>query len=602
MSRFRISTRKILAWAAFCASPVLVFLFIAAHGDARPQGSGQGSITTLTWLGTTSFPAQGEFATQESGLEVRTTPGVDRQIPRSSLVVHVAAAGVPQPAGNGVVVDQPGGGFLGITHRDQRRAGTGSYANTQFSLEPPDQGLCVGNGFVVETVNDALRVFSTSGTPLTATTALNEFFKLKPAIQRGPPAVFGDFVADPRCYFDSASNRFFITALQIDQNATTGAFGPRSHVFIAVSQGPDPTQAFNIFSLDVTDDGNNGTPRHRNCPCVGDQPLIGADANGFHVSTNEFPLFVNGFNGAQIYAISKKGLEAPSPSPTFVHIDASQALVPFGGLSFSIQPASSPAGIFATTSSGTEYFLSSLDFNGTLDDRIAVWALTNTASLDAVPAVKLQDVVISSEVYGQPPNAQQRPGATPLGDAVHEPLEVIASNDDRMNQTVFADGLLWSGVNTVVKTPNGPTRTGLAFFVVAPSVTGGTLSATIANQGYVAVNQENVLYPSIAVSPAGEGVISITLVGPDFFPSAAYAKVRASGAPGEVHISGPGAGPEDGFSGYERFGGADVARWGDYTAAVVDADGTIWVATEFIPAAPRTVLANWGTFVTHVTP
>ena len=30
--------------------------------------------------------------------------------------------------------------------------------NTQFSLEPPDQGLCVGNGWVVESMNTAIRV------------------------------------------------------------------------------------------------------------------------------------------------------------------------------------------------------------------------------------------------------------------------------------------------------------------------------------------------------------------------------------------------------------------------------------------------------------
>jgi hypothetical protein len=373
---------------------------------------------------------------------------------------------------------------------------------------------------------------------------------------------------------------------------------------IAVSQTADPTKAFSIFSLDVTDDGKSGTPSHPNCPCFGDQPLIGADANGFYVSTNEFSLVNFAFHGAQIYAISKKGLEASSPNPTVVHINAAPALVPFGGLSFSIQPASSPtAASFDTANNGTEFFLSSLDFSGTLDDRIAVWALTNTASLDTpTAAVKLQDVLIQSEVYGQPPNAQQRQGPTPLGDAVHEPLELVATNDDRMNQVVFADGKLWSGVNTVVKTPNGPTRTGVAFFVVAPSVGSGTLAASIANQGYVAVNQENVLYPSIGVNSAGEGVISFTLVGPDFFPSAAYAKVSASGSAGDVHVSGPGAGPEDGFSGYEAFGGADVARWGDYSAAVAGPDGTIWVATEFIPAARRTALANWGTFITHVTP
>ena len=31
----------------------------------------------------------------------------------------------------------------------------------QFSLEPPDQGLCAGNGFVIETVNDVIQVYNT---------------------------------------------------------------------------------------------------------------------------------------------------------------------------------------------------------------------------------------------------------------------------------------------------------------------------------------------------------------------------------------------------------------------------------------------------------
>src|SRR6266446_4368164 len=36
-------------------------------------------------------------------------------------------------------------GFDGLNHRDQRLAGTGAFTNSQFSLEPPDQGFCVGN-------------------------------------------------------------------------------------------------------------------------------------------------------------------------------------------------------------------------------------------------------------------------------------------------------------------------------------------------------------------------------------------------------------------------------------------------------------------------
>src|SRR4029453_6549197 len=43
----------------------------------------------------------------------------------------------------------------GLNFFDQRFANNGN----QFSVEPPDQGLCVGNGFVLETINDVLQVY-----------------------------------------------------------------------------------------------------------------------------------------------------------------------------------------------------------------------------------------------------------------------------------------------------------------------------------------------------------------------------------------------------------------------------------------------------------
>jgi hypothetical protein len=42
-------------------------------------------------------------------------------------------------------------GFEGLNHYQQRYACGGN----QFSVEPPDQALCVGNGYVLEAVNDA---------------------------------------------------------------------------------------------------------------------------------------------------------------------------------------------------------------------------------------------------------------------------------------------------------------------------------------------------------------------------------------------------------------------------------------------------------------
>jgi hypothetical protein len=486
-------------------------------------------------------------------------------------------------------------GFNGITHRDQRVADRGN----QFSLEPPDQGLAAGNGFVVEAVNNAIAVYDQAGILLAGPMALNRFFGLPSEIVRSNPPVFGPFLSDPRVYFDKDTNTFFATELEIDTNPANGAFltgtAARTRTFIAVTH--DPTSTWTVVSNNTTNDGGQFGP----CPCFGDQPLIGADANGFFISTNAFSISTQSFRGAQLYAIPKVALAAGSITTVVRFNQLIEADVPFA---FSIQPASTPpGGAFANANNGTEYFVSALDFSNELDSRLVVWALTNTASLNTpTPALQLINAVVNTEVYGAPPSAQQKPGATPLADSVANHEVLVASNDDRLQQVVFADGKLWTALNSVVKPENGPVRVGAAWFILTPASTSGSVSATVANQGYVTANQNYVLFPAIGVNAAGKGVISFTLVGPDFFPSAAFATLDAVNGAGDIQIAAPGVLPDDGFTGYSAFGGARVGRWGDYSAAVADESGNIWLATEYIPNSPRTVNANWGTFVTRVTP
>ncbi|MDQ6660824.1 MAG: hypothetical protein M3Z24_07655, partial [Chloroflexota bacterium] len=182
------------------------------------------------------------------------------------------------------------------------------------------------------------------------------------------------------------------------------------------------------------------------------------------------------------------------------------------------------------------------------------------------------------------------------------PFEKLNSNDDRMNQVVYANGLLWAGVNTIVQFPGQAKHVGIAYFLVKPVFVGSIFEASVASQGYVAVSGNNVLFPSIGVTAAGKGIMTFTLVGSTYHPSSAYTTISNTGAAGDVHIAGLGLLPDDGFTGYAAFGGAGVARWGDYSAAVADEQGNIWFASEYIPAAPRTSLANWGTFVSEVRP
>ena len=624
--------RSVVRLGALGASVTLLIGLVAPVNAASPAVASSQSLQRITLRGTTQLAAAAPRALSNSaaglvGRETRSEPEAER--PNSPNASHVAPSSAPSPGVVPVVNATSGVGFPGLNHFDQRFAGTGSYTNTQFSLEPPDQGLCVGNGFVVETINLAIRVRNATGATLTDPIALNQFFKLPPEFIR-PSGPFGDFTSDPKCYYDTNTGRFFLSLLDIAIDPASGNFGTTSKQLLAVSTTGDPRKAWFLYSFSTTDDGSFGTPSHPGCPCFGDQPLIGADATGFYVSTNEYPITGPGFNGSQVYATSKWALAAGHPG-ALVHL---ANLTQAEGPAYSMQPTTTPpGGSHATAMNGTEYFLSALDFNATLDNRITLWALSNTKSLaTASPKVSLRKAVLGSEVYGQPPVVVQRKGVAPLDLAlrsqvgvqlglvpapVNETFNVLNSNDDRMNQTVYAAGKVWGAVNTII-TGHGPARTGIAYFIVTPRWDEGSLRGSIANQGYVAVTNNSVIFPAIAANAAGRGIISFTLVGMNYYPGLGYARVDASHDASSVRVAAFGAGAADGFTGETSQDPVDngVERWGDYGAAVAAADGTVWFAAETINqrctlsqfaadttcGGTRTVLANWGTFIGRATP
>ena len=128
-------------------------------------------------------------------------------------------------------------GFEGLNHYQQRYSRGGN----QFSVEPPDQGMCVGNGYVVEAVNDVFNVYSaaTGASVLPDNTAtnivggfprnvdhavdLNSFYGYPPAVNR-TTGIRGQFVTDPSCIYDAQTQRFFVVVLTLETVPTTGAF------------------------------------------------------------------------------------------------------------------------------------------------------------------------------------------------------------------------------------------------------------------------------------------------------------------------------------------------------------------------------------------
>jgi len=541
--------------------------------------------------------------------------------------------------------------FDALNHFSQRFGS--SDGNNAFSLEPPDQGLCAGGGFVMEVLNDVLQVYAKDGTPVGATQSLSHFYGYPPAIDRtvpaGLPGRFGPFVTDPSCLYDAQNQRWIVDQLTLDVDSTTGGFTGGNHIDIAVSQTSDPTGAYNIYSIHTEDNGTLGQPDHQ-CTdgtvpnfCFGDYPHIGLDANGLYITTNEFFLFGDSFVSAQVYALSRNALAHGAPALDVVHIDQVQA---GGNPGFTVWPANSNEGDYDCRAGGIQHFLSSLAVfqDSGIDNRIAVWSLSHTSSLDSEsPELELTSEVITTQSYAVPPQSTQKAGPTPLADCLNDPEcgtlllgapdpfpEVegpLDSNDSRMQEVWFVDGMLMGALDTAAIV-GGSEQAGVAWFTFD---TRGR-HASLSDQGYLAAAGNNLNYPALATLPNGKGVLAFTLVGQDYYPSAGYAEVQVSLRSGHrrgdtkvgaVRVAGLGVGPQDGLTEYQAFNtdadGNPVAirpRWGDYGAATVSG-GTLWFASEYIGQAcdletfastnftcgnTRTALGNWGTRVSQISP
>jgi hypothetical protein len=527
-----------------------------------------------------------------------------------------------------------------------QRSWQGVNANAETAAEgatftPPDQGLCAGNGYVFEIVNNALQVYLTSGAPASATVSTNEFFGLAPVFDPSTNK-FGPEPTDPNCVYDATTGRFFVDEVVLTLNRKTGNPTGQNTFTLAVSRTSNPLGAYNIYTIDLTDTGAGGM--HVDCPCIGDFPHIATDRYGLYLTTNEYPFFAgagfygNGFNGAQLYAMSKSKLASGALSTPVVHF-SDTSLAANGGRvpGFTVWPAQVPDAGYATTHHGSEYFVSSTaameanpeQFTG-FGASLGVYELSNTASLDtSSPQLDLDRSLLGSEVYGEAPFAQQRPGPTPLldcltvqcvpgtgpGNGVEGGLD---PSDTRPLTVWYADGRIFTALDTIMQV-HGNLQSGPAWFVIDP--TGGPPSARMVSQGFLGAAGNNIIYPSVATTAGGVGVMDFTLAGDAYYPSQAYLHWGPSGPANAISLTAAGAAPLDDFCQYDFFNCAGTPtptarpRYGDYSMAAYSG-GAVYVANEVVSArcsyaaynkdqtcgGTRSPLSNWSTRISAVTP
>jgi hypothetical protein len=474
-------------------------------------------------------------------------------------------------------------GFNGINS-------TTSLALNGFDVTPPDMGLGTGTSSrgtaVLQAVNLAVEAFTPSGHVLAGPVSLNAFFGLSPAW----------FTSDPRVYWDPQTRHWFLTMITV--GPPFGGAGTSSMQFIAVSRTTNALGNYTIFSFDTSTSAIDNSI----CPCLGDFNMVGADNSGFYITTNEFPITGPGFNGTNLYAMSKKGLIAAArggPAVPVFQYPIPTLSDPFGA--FHLAPSSVTQGSFAPNN---EYFVES-DAISVGNSALEVWALTGTKSLNASTptAPPLSEASVATQGYSVPPNAVQKSGPIPFGNTVGAKVASPLQTDfNAVQQVTYASGEVYAQLNTGVNAGGGATNAGVAWFALHPRPGTGSVSVTNNGNGYVRVNG-HLLYPSIGVNARGNGYIAFAMSSGSRFPTAAYIRFAGRrGAVGPVRIQKAGTRPLDDLSCYPGSGSGPACRYGDYSMTQVF-NGRVYLATEYVHALTNVAggaQANWATRIWSV--
>jgi hypothetical protein len=637
-SKFLATSAAAIAVGGLTAVGSAMSLPVAAAASSSGVTTSQWQHTRTVTMSQLAPASNAPLSPQAQAVVARVSRAVNRSLSahpsaNSRDVVAGFAPPVVAPTAVGGTTPRPTASWEGINAYTMSQAEGATFT-------PPDQGMCAGNGFVLEIVNNAVRIYQANGTPASPTVASNAFFGLPPLVN-ATTGRFGPEPTDPTCTYDSSIGRWFVDEVVLSINSTTGALTLVNKATLAVSRTSNPLGTYDIYTLNLTDTHAGGM--HVNCPCLGDFPKIAVDSHGLYLTTNEYPwigagFYGNGYNGAQIYAASKNKLAAGLASVPVEHFNNTSLSSAGGSVpGFTVWPAAVPGNAFATANNGSEYFVSSTagaeanptNFTG-FSNTIGMYSLSNTASLDSAhPALSLKDALLSSEVYGEAPLAAQKLGPVPLRDCLavqcftgigpsNEQEGSLDPSDTRPLTVWYANGQLLMALDTVMQV-KGNLQAGPAWFSINPSTSPS--AAHLLAQGYIGIAGNNAIYPSIATGPTGLGVMDIAIAGRDFYPTQGYLMWGAGGPASSIAIAAPGAAPLDDFCEYNFFdcSGASTPvarpRYGDYSWATF-MNGAVYIAGEDVSSncsfaqfktdptcgGTRSPYSNWSTRISAITP
>jgi hypothetical protein len=504
-------------------------------------------------------------------------------------------------------------------------------------VEPPDQSLCAGNGYIVEANNvGEILIFNTRLQRLSQVIPLDTLMGLT---SRGWSSG-----GDISCLYDASNGghwfftEFVSTNSESSGGAFTGCFNAVADACregLAVTRGNDPFGPYNVYF--VNPDYNPAEPGYPYL--LNDFAKIATTRDAFLLFYDEFPLSSSapgfgggGFNGAQQFAFNKNALElgwpvtnpggAPNARFTVAHENMGLLATPDGTCTstagvacwYAVIPAQAPdPSQWDDSHGGAGFMLDTLDYHGQGDTRFAVFDWTGLSALNnpaGLGRIRFGGQLFSGTQYYYDPDplAAQKAGPIPLGDecgaaglSVGTPAPAscpeggVETNGDFMTQVAQAQGQLWGGTETEVNQTFGSAsevHQAIAYWVVGTKSFDATGVFTLTSQGYVSAAHEDVAYAAVGAGGYpwqdggnGNAVMTFALTGKDYYPSTAYGRLTATsgGLLGSViNVADLGQSPQDGFTEYLGYPGATSPRWGDYNWAIYYA-GRVYFAGEYIP-------------------
>jgi hypothetical protein len=467
-------------------------------------------------------------------------------------------------------------------------------------VAPPDPSVAVGGSWVVEVTNESIFVKQRSGSA----------YPDQPGATCPPPGPgspsyvpvslggcneidLNNFInsngwtlSDPRILYDPAPGQFylsfFIVTTPSPQNACLTGYQPGqtcSIVFVLHTLNGDPRQEWAGYYFDsyYSDD-------------ITDQPTIGYSDDKVGVAWDEYDASSTSWLGDEYLVMSKSVFLAGTSDP-IIDPPSTQLAAPNTSY-FSIFPVSNPAG------GSTLYFVannasSDLPSSGLPGPSLFILGVTGTSPSTI------------DQTYSFPPIA---PSSSPPAATQEGSSETIDTDDDRINEGVWSNGVLWTGFNEAC---SGAATACIRYDEVSLSTSGSppSTSSSVLHDLNFGIASSFVYYPSFGIDSSGDLLSTFTESS-----STAYPSVMAVGIPvGQSQLSSPvpvvsGTGPfydsstTDGICSLPNGNGTSTAcRFGDFATGAMDPDhpADMWFANEVqLDASSHT---DWGTQLGRIT-